>query len=147
MDLQRSDIRKAGLASRLFELYASDLMRSARRYLVAGGLSAIADWALFALFLYQFGLAPVAAGALSFVLATVLNYLLSVHIVFGASPRGARTALTLVFAVSAVGMAINLTVLSVAVDFLGLHPMFAKISASGAALLWNFATRYFYIFR
>ena len=138
---------KAGPLDKLLALYGSDLVRSARKYLVAGGLSALADWALFALFLYQFGMHPLGAGALSFVLATFLNYMLSVHLVFGASPRGARAALTLVFAVSAVGLVINLSVLSVGVDVLGLHPMLAKMSASAAALLWNFTTRYFYIFK
>lgn len=122
-------------------------MRSALKYLLAGGACALLDWALFAVFLYVFDIHYILAGTLSFVLATAVNYALSVRFVFGSSRRGARRALLLVYAVSAVGIAITLVVLSIGIDTLGLHPMLAKMLASAAAVLWNFLTRYFYIFR
>lgn len=133
--------------SKLRILLATDLMRSARRYFLAGGFCALLDWGLFALFLYVLTVHYIAAGALSFVIATGVNYVVSAYFVFGASRRGARQAIVLVYAVSAVGIAINLAVLTVSIDLLGLHPMLAKMIASGIAVVWNFLTRYFYIFR
>ena len=132
---------------RILQLIRSDIMRAAQKYIVAGGICALVDWGLFALFLYVLDLHYVLSGGVSFLLATALNYVLSVHFVFGASRRGARSAMALVYFVSAVGLAINLCVLSVGVDILGLHPMLMKMAASAIALFWNFLARYFYIFR
>ena len=126
---------------------ASDLGRAGQKYLVVGGLSALADWALFALLLYGFELHYIVAATISFVIATALNYVMSVRFVFGASRRGARNAMMLVYAVSAVGIVINLAVLSAGVDVFGLHPLVAKVIASSMAVFWNFLARYFYIFR
>jgi len=127
--------------------YRSDFGRAARRYLFVGGASAVADWALFALMLYGFDLHYIIAGTISFILATALNYFLSVRFVFGASRRGARNAMILVYVVSTVGIAINIVVLSVGVDILDFHPMLAKVAASAIAVFWNFLARYFYIFK
>lgn len=127
--------------------YGSDFGRAARRYLLVGGASAVADWVLFGLMLYGLDLHYIAAATISFILATALNYYLSVRFVFGASRRGARNAMMLVYVVSTVGIAINIAVLSVGVDILDLHPMLAKIAASVVAVFWNFLARYFYIFK
>lgn len=132
---------------RLRAVLRSDISRAAQKYLLAGGFCALLDWGLFALFLYGFGLHYIAAGTISFLLATGVNYFVSVRFVFGASRRGARQALALVYLVSAVGISINIGVLTVGVDMLGIHPMVTKVAASGVAVLWNFLARYFYIFK
>lgn len=126
---------------------ASDFGRAAKRYLVVGGLSALADWTIFAAMLYGFDLHYIAAGTISFILATGLNYYLSVRFVFGASSRGPRNAVMLVYAVSAVGIAINLGVLAIGINYMELHPLLSKVIASGMAVFWNFLARYFYIFK
>lgn len=126
---------------------ASDFGRAAKRYLVVGGVSALADWSVFAVMLYGLELHYIAAGTISFILATGLNYYLSVRFVFGAGSRGPRQAMVLVYMVSTVGIAINLGVLTVGIDVLELHPLVAKFFATGVAVFWNFLARYFYIFK
>ena len=126
---------------------ASDFGRAAKRYLVVGGVSALADWSVFAVMLYGLELHYIAAGTISFILATGLNYYLSVRFVFGAGSRGPRQAMVLVYMVSTVGIAINLSVLTVGIDVLELHPLVAKFFATGVAVFWNFLARYFYIFK
>jgi putative flippase GtrA len=126
---------------------ASDFGRAAKRYLVVGGVSALADWSVFAVMLYGLELHYIAAGTISLILATGLNYYLSVRFVFGAGSRGPRQAMVLVYMVSTVGIAINLGVLTVGIDVLELHPLVAKFFATGVAVFWNFLARYFYIFK
>jgi putative flippase GtrA len=126
---------------------ASDFGRAAKRYLVVGGVSALADWSVFAVMLYGLELHYIAAGTISFILATGLNYYLSVRFVFGAGSRGPRQAMVLVYMVSTVGIAINLGILTVGIDVLELHPLVAKFFATGVAVFWNFLARYFYIFK
>lgn len=125
----------------------SNLGRAARRYLLVGGASAAADWGLFALFLYGFDLHYLASGAISFILATGINYYLSVRFVFGSGSRGTGNAVFLVYAASAIGLVINLGVLTIGIDFLDFHPLVAKFFATGVAVFWNFCIRYFYIFK
>ena len=120
------------LRSDIKALYASDFGRAARRYLFVGGASAVADWVLFALMLYGFDLHYIVAGTISFILATALNYFLSVRFVFGASRRGARNAMILVYAVSSVGIAINL-----AVPFhRGRYPWYSSVACQGRCV-WH----------
>jgi putative flippase GtrA len=126
---------------------ASDFGRAAKRYLVVGGVSALADWTIFAAMFYAFDLHYIAAGAISFIFATGLNYYLSVRFVFGAGSRGPRQAMVLVYLVSTVGIVINLGVLTIGIDVLELHPLVSKFFATGVAVFWNFLARYFYIFK
>ena len=126
---------------------ASDFGRAAKRYLVVGGVSALADWSVFAVMLYGLELHYIAAGTISFILATGLNYYLSVRFVFGAGSRGPRQEMVLVYLVSTVGIVINLSVLTIGIDVLELHPLVSKFFATGVAVFWNFLARYFYIFK
>lgn len=125
----------------------SDFGRAAKRYLLVGGVSAIADWTIFAALLYGFDLHYIAAATISFILATGLNYYLSVRFVFGAGSRGPRQTMVLVYLVSTIGIAINLGVLTIGIDVLELHPLISKLFATGVAVFWNFLARYFYIFK
>lgn len=142
-----SSEKRSALRFDIRAFLSGDIGRAAKRYLFVGGGSALADWVLFALFLYGFGLHYIISGAISFILATGLNYHLSVKFVFGAGSRGARQAMMLVYLVSGVGIAMNLGVLTVGIDYLALHPLLSKFIATGVAVFWNFTVRYFYIFR
>lgn len=139
--------KKSSTKVNIAAFLASNFGRAAKRYLLVGGASAVADWTIFAGMFYGFNLHYIAAGTISFILATGLNYYLSVRFVFGAGNRGARQAFTLVYLVSAVGIAINLGILTVGIDILELHPLLAKFFATGVAVFWNFLARYFYIFK
>ncbi len=118
------------------------------RYFFVGGTAAAIDLALFALGAKVMGLPylPVAAG--SFVVATLVNYLLSVRHVFESGARFRKhEEIGLVFAVSALGLAVNQTILWLAVEQVGMELILAKICATGAVFFWNYAIRRYYIFR
>ena len=87
------------------------------------------------------------SGVCSFVFATAANYYLSVQYVFGTGrrPRGQR--IFLLYFVSAIGIVFNLGVLSIGIDVLGMHEMASKVVATGAVFGWNFAARYYFVFR
>lgn len=126
---------------------SSDLMAKFAGYFLVGGVSAIADFSFFSLFLYGAQMHYLAAGTLSFILATALNYVLSVRYVFRDGGRPRHHEVVLVYFASAVGIAINLTVLALAIEIAELHPLIGKIGGTGAAFGWNFSSRYFWIFR
>ena len=125
----------------------SDVAQAAQKYVVVGGLSALVDWGFFALFLYEFGQHYLIAGVISFILATGANYFLSVRFVFGVGGRKRAERIFLLYVVSFVGVAFNLGMLTVGIDILHTHEMVSKIAATGMALGWNFAGRYYFVFK
>ena len=119
------------------------------RYFVVGGLSAALDFALFGTLVLAVGKANwFAAAAASFVAATALNYLLSIRMVFTAGIRFARRhEITLVFVVSALGLACNQSAMWLFYQVLDWNIWIAKCMATGTAFLWNFTARNSFIFR
>ena len=125
----------------------SNFGRSFLRYLLVGGVSALIEWALFALGLYGFGFHYLLSGTISFILATGANYFLSIRFVFGTGRRSRSQRIFLLYAVSSAGIVINLGFLTIGVDLLEIHPMLAKVFATGLVFGWNFALRYYLIFQ
>ena len=125
----------------------SDFARAAQKYFVVGGVSALLEWGIFALFLYMLDQHYLVSGTLSFILATGVNYFLSVRFVFGTGRRVRHQRIALLYAVSTIGIGLNLGVLFIGIDTLGLHEMVAKVLATASVFGWNFAARYYFVFQ
>jgi putative flippase GtrA len=130
----------------LKSLLGGDFVRKFWLYFAVGGISALLDWALFALFLYGADLHYLISATLSFIIATGVNYVLSVKYVFQGGRRSRGEQIFLVYFASGVGILINLIVLSALIEFVGLHPMVAKLVGTGSTFGWNFGARYYWIF-
>ena len=117
------------------------------RYFFVGGAAAIVDIGLFAIGAKLMALPylPVAAG--SFVVATLVNYFLSVRLVFESGARfGKHGEIGLVFVVSALGLAVNQSILWIAVAKFGIELIAAKLAATAMVFAWNYSIRRYYIF-
>ena len=118
------------------------------RYFFVGAVAAAVDIGLFTVFARLLGYNYFVVAGCTFVVATLVNYLLSVRHVFESGARFGRTGeVALVFAVSAIGLAINQGVLFVAVDKLGLDLVLSKILATGIVFLWNYQSRANLVFK
>jgi putative flippase GtrA len=118
------------------------------RYFLVGGTAALVDWSIFALLSFQAEVPYLIAAAISFILATLVNYLLSIRFVFRSGARFSRGMETaMVYAVSAVGLGINLLILQFLIASLHVHPMLSKITATGIVFIWNYMIRATVIFR
>lgn len=118
------------------------------RYFVVGGVAALVDWSLFWLFVQQLTLPYQWAAALSFVLATLVNYVLSIRYVFESGVRYRRAhEMFFVYVVSAIGLLVNLLVLQILFEGFGIHLLVAKVGATGVVFFWNYLARSRFIFR
>jgi len=118
------------------------------RYVAVGGTAALIDLAFFFLFAKLLGLHYLAVAGAGFVLATLVNYQLGIRHVFRSEARfSKRKEFLLVYAVSAVGLGINQTVLFAMVDLLGAELMLSKATATGLVFLWNYGLRSRVVFR
>jgi putative flippase GtrA len=118
------------------------------RYFFVGAVAAAVDIGLFTVFARLLGYNYLVVAACTFVLATLVNYVLSVRHVFKSGTRFGRAwEVALVFGVSAIGLAINQGVLFVAVDKLRWDLVLSKILATGVVFLWNYQLRANLVFK
>ena len=116
------------------------------KYVVIGGVSALAEWSVFWLLLKVASLHYIAAAIVAFVVATFVNYLLCVRTIFVSKTKSGWKDAAMVYIASLLALVINVSTLAVLVREFGLDPMLAKIAGTGSAFLFNFASRQFLIF-
>jgi putative flippase GtrA len=117
------------------------------RYFVVGGVAACVDIGLFTLFARQLGLPYQPVGAATFILATLVNYVLSIRYVFHSGRNfGRRWEIAMIYAVSAVGLLLNGAILWVGVEVVRLDLLLAKLGATGSVFFWNYLARRFLVF-
>ena len=122
-------------------------VRRVARYFVVGGVAAVVDIGLFMLFAKGLGLPYLRVAAATFVVATLVNYWLSIRFVFVSGARFRRRwEVALVFAVSAVGLALNQAILALSVERLGAGLLAAKLLATGMVFFWNYFARRVLVF-
>jgi putative flippase GtrA len=114
---------------------------------VVGGIAAAVDVGLFMLFARVLGLPYLRVAAGTFVLATLVNYLLSVRFVFVSGQRFRRRwEIALVYLVSAVGLGINAGILWAAIELAGWGLLAGKLTATGTVFFWNYFARRYFVF-
>jgi putative flippase GtrA len=124
----------------------AELKRIAR-YFAVGGVAACVDIGLFMLFAQGLGLAYLRVAAGSFIVATLVNYFLSVRFVFVSGARFRRRwEMVLVFVVSAIGLALNQLILAACVELAHFGLLLAKLFATGVVFFWNYAARRAFVF-
>jgi putative flippase GtrA len=117
------------------------------RYFVVGGVAAVVDIGLFMLFAQALGFPYLRVAPATFVIATLVNYWLSIRFVFVSGARFRRRwELALVFVVSAVGLLLNQAILALAVEELGAALLLAKLLATGMVFFWNYFARRVLVF-
>jgi putative flippase GtrA len=112
------------------------------KYLFVGGAAAIVDIGLFYLGAGILGWNYLLVGACSFTLATVVNYVLSVRLVFQSGVRFSRHhEVALVFLISGAGLLLNQLILYICISQHILGLFLAKLAATGGVFFWNYFMR------
>ena len=118
------------------------------RYLGVWATAAAVDISLFFVFAGYLGYNYLMVGFCTFVLATAVNYVLSVRFVFESGIRFARHhEIMLVFGISAVGLVVNQIMLYLGIGVLRLDLVLSKMAATGAVFGWNYMARSRWVFR
>ena len=122
------------------------------RYFFVGGAAAVVDIGLFYLGAGIMEWNYLIVGTVSFSLATLVNYVLSVRVVFQSGVRYARHhEILLVFLISGVGLLLNQLILYLCVRTLDIEPLAtklltAKLIATACVFLWNYFMRSRFVF-
>jgi putative flippase GtrA len=117
------------------------------RYFFVGGIAAAVDISLFYLGAGVARWNYMLVGTVSFVLATLVNYVISVRVVFQSGTRFSRYhEIFLVFLVSSAGLAVNQTILYLCISRLAIGILPSKVIATGGVFLWNYHLRNRFVF-
>jgi len=124
------------------------VVKRLKSYLFVGGVSATLDTLIFFIFAKLAGFDYLVVASFGFLFATLVNYLLSVRLVFESGIRFTRTQeIFLVYLASAISLLVNLLVLYVLVSKMQIELIFSKLTATASVFIWNFVVRNFVIFR
>ena len=135
------------------KLLSSKSVRQFISYFGVGGAAALVEWVAFYLFASVLRLQYLLATALAFILSTTANWFLGRVFTFKDSAYKDKKVreITLVFAVSAIGLLFNMglmylfvTVLKMDTDIL---KVVSKVLASGIVFVWNYLARKCFIYR
>ena len=116
-------------------------------YLIVGGLATLVEWGAFYALNGLLRLHYMAATALAFVLSTAANWAFGRLILFRGAKQNTAAELAKIYAVSVIGLLLNLAIMFVAVEKCGLSEMLSKIGATGIVFAWNFLIRKLVIYK
>ena len=91
------------------------------------------------------GVPAVTASASGYAISAVLNYLMKYHWVFASNARH-RSAAPRYALISAIGFALNTSLMYVGTEMLSLYYLLVQVAATGLVLLWNFFANAFWTF-
>lgn len=118
------------------------------RYLFVGGCAAIVDISIFFIFAKLLNFNYLLVSSASFIIATLVNYLLSIKFVFTTNARfKTKTEVFLIYLISSVGLLLHLLILYLFIDQLYFEKMLAKFIATGSVFIWNFTARNYFVFK
>jgi len=118
------------------------------RYFFVGGISAVVDIGLFAIFASHFGLPWIPVSICTFIIGTLVNYLLSIRFVFKSGARfdKRRHEILGVFLISGLALLVNQSILFLSIEIFHWNLIFSKCLATGCVFFWNYFGRKRFVF-
>lgn len=117
------------------------------RYITLGSFSNIVDFASLYLLTDFLGLHYTISVAISFVLGTLTNYIISIKWIFERGTYNIYSEFSFVLIISAVGLLLNELIIYLLVEYLLVHYMLSKLASVIIVMFWNFFARKKWIFR
>ena len=117
------------------------------RYFFVGGAAAVVDIGLFSIFASYLGWPWIPVSVATFILATLVNYFLSIRFFFDSVLRHKKHLVVMgVFIVSTLALLVNQLALYLAIELAGLHLILSKLIATGVVFFWNYFGRSKFVF-
>jgi putative flippase GtrA len=117
------------------------------KYGLLGFCCALIDLSLFLVLIKILQFQWVFSAPTAFIIATLINYLLSVKFLFESrSKHPVKVELALIFLVAAIGLLLNQFLLWIFIDLNGLWIVYSKVIVIGIVFVWNYSSRRMFIF-
>lgn len=117
-------------------------------YFFVGGIAALTEWAIYILFDSVLAWHYLLATALSFMIATLVNWIIGRHTTFRNAYKGSvGCEIAGIYFISAIGLFLNLIFMHWFVRGFGLSGIGPKIIATGCVFIWNFISRKIFLYK
>lgn len=118
------------------------------RYLIVGTVASIVDFSVLFTLVIFFNFHWFYAASLSFVLATIVNYYLSITYVFSSGIKfKKKDEFVLVFIISIFGLILNQVFIYILYKFVSINLFYSKLITTGIVFFWNYNSRHHLIFK
>lgn len=118
------------------------------KYFMVGFIAAITDISLFYLFTRVSGYNYLIVAFFSFVIATLVNYILSIKYVFQSQIKfSKKQEISLIYLVSGMAIIINQISLFILIDLFSMEMISSKVMATVLIFFWNYYLRSNFIFK
>ncbi len=122
------------------------LFKQMMKFGFVGFLCFFIDYGIMVFLTEMFGVNYLMSSGISYSISTIINYILSVTIVFETDKKKNRIKEFVVFVfLSVIGLGVNELCMKVGVDLIGIHYMIVKIGATAIVMVYNFITRKIFI--
>lgn len=111
-----------------------------------GFLCFFIDYGIMVFLTELFGVNYLLSSGISYSISTIVNYILSVTVVFETDKDKNRIKEFILFVfLSVIGLGVNELCMKIGVDLLHIHYMIVKIGATAVVMVYNFVTRKMFI--
>lgn len=111
-----------------------------------GFLCFFIDYGIMVFLTELFGVNYLLSSGISYSISTIVNYILSVTVVFETDKDKNRIKEFVLFVfLSVIGLGVNELCMKIGVDLLHIHYMIVKIGATAVVMVYNFVTRKMFI--
>jgi len=118
------------------------------KYFFVGAIAALTDISLFYIFARLLGYNYLIVAFFSFIIATFVNYILSIMYVFKSGIKfSKKKEISLIYIISSIALLINQISLYVLIDLITVEMTLSKVIATIIAFFWNYLIRRNYIFK
>lgn len=118
------------------------------RYIFVGGAAFIVDFVSLFIFTDVFGVYYLISAVIAFILGLIANYTLSINWVFNKRTLDNKLSEFTIFAViGIIGIFLNVVIIYLFTEYVGLFYLLSKIIAAALILFWNFFARKVTLFK
>ena len=123
------------------------LVQQIIRFILVGGLATLIDFLVLAFLYHGLNLYYLIATVIAFIVSTIFNYWASMRFIFKSKygPDQRHKEFIIFLILSLIGLALTSLLMVLAVDWLGLPVMFAKVLVTGFVMVFNFVSRKLFI--